>query len=104
MLILAQPGLPERTNKTSAFSYNGWNANLPMRRIPTTTTPPPILKQWTSENKTPECAYDSGQRTSILAQLLDEYDKTVVPANDSAKVTVEITVQVQLTIKRSYFW
>uniref|UniRef100_A0A7E4W8Z3 Ligand-gated ion channel 50 n=1 Tax=Panagrellus redivivus TaxID=6233 RepID=A0A7E4W8Z3_PANRE len=41
----------------------------------------------------PECVYNSNHRKSLLADLLRDYDKTVVPSNESVTVSVELTVQ-----------
>lgn len=40
-----------------------------------------------------ECLYNSNHRKSLLADLLANYDKTVVPSNESVLVSVELTVQ-----------
>ena len=40
-----------------------------------------------------ECDESQAQRQSIVTDLLKEYDKTVVPANGSVNVEVELTVQ-----------
>jgi hypothetical protein len=46
------------------------------------------------ESKTqPECAYDSRERKSLLAEMLKDYDKSMVPSNQSVNVAVELTVQ-----------
>uniref|UniRef100_A0A915EV10 Uncharacterized protein n=1 Tax=Ditylenchus dipsaci TaxID=166011 RepID=A0A915EV10_9BILA len=42
---------------------------------------------------TGECAYNPNARKSILADMLADYDKTVVPSNQSVNVSVELTVQ-----------
>lgn len=41
-----------------------------------------------------ECIHNANQRKSLLADLLSNYDKTVVPSNESVIVSVELTVQV----------
>ena len=43
------------------------------------------------------CAHNANQRKSLLAELLKDYDKTVVPSNQSIKVNVEMTVQVEFS-------
>ena len=40
-----------------------------------------------------DCAYNSNHRKSLLADVLSNYDKTVVPSNESVTVSVELTVQ-----------
>ncbi|VDM47273.1 unnamed protein product [Toxocara canis] len=39
------------------------------------------------------CAYNSNQRKSLLAEIMADYDRTVVPSNESVFVSVELTVQ-----------
>ncbi|TMS34996.1 hypothetical protein L596_002483 [Steinernema carpocapsae] len=41
-----------------------------------------------------DCEYNSNQRKSLLADIMANYDKTVVPSNESVTVSVELTVQV----------
>ena len=40
-----------------------------------------------------ECIYNSNHRKSLLTDILNNYDKTVVPSNESVIVSVELTVQ-----------
>lgn len=53
-----------------------------------------------SLKKNEKCVYDSNERKSLLTNLLKDYDKTVVPSNESVLVDVELTVQV---FKNAYF-
>ncbi|KAI6242895.1 hypothetical protein M3Y99_00198700 [Aphelenchoides fujianensis] len=97
MLIFSQPVVyrtaqaVQPAGVTSAYSGGGkWLPDLPQGRTsksprPKTTRPagpPPV-----------ECAYDSNHRKSVLADVLDGYDKTSVPSNNSVAVDVELTVQ-----------
>uniref|UniRef100_A0A914XJ28 Neurotransmitter-gated ion-channel ligand-binding domain-containing protein n=1 Tax=Plectus sambesii TaxID=2011161 RepID=A0A914XJ28_9BILA len=45
-------------------------------------TPPPAV-----------CVHNANQRKSLLADMMHDYDKTVVPSNESIHVNVEMTVQ-----------
>lgn len=44
-------------------------------------------------NESGECVYNSNHRKSLLTDILNNYDKTVVPSNESVTVSVELTVQ-----------
>uniref|UniRef100_A0A0M3IDR8 Ligand-gated ion channel 50 n=1 Tax=Ascaris lumbricoides TaxID=6252 RepID=A0A0M3IDR8_ASCLU len=76
-----------------------------MQHPPSTHSYPPSINKTITEGprKAPElttsltgdthCAYNSNQRKSLLAEMMADYDKTVVPSNESVFVSVELTVQ-----------
>ncbi|KAI6194275.1 Ligand-gated ion channel 50 [Aphelenchoides besseyi] len=95
MLILTQPVVfpgPEASRSsglTAAYHGGGWRPNLPQ----SSTTEEPQIQPIDSEPQAPECTYDSGHRKSILTDIMLDYDKTVVPSNQSVIVNVEMTIQ-----------
>lgn len=91
-----------RGENASTFHYsnvtplNGLETIL-LKETPNTTTEP-IPSTISGLGPNGECIHNANQRKSLLADILSNYDKTVVPSNESVVVSVELTVQV-----RKYF-
>jgi hypothetical protein len=101
MLVLSQPAAfsarlksvsPHRSLDHNSFAYHGWRSDIAHNQRQTTAKPQVEALNPESE-AAPECAYDSGHRKSLLAEILKDYDKTMVPSNKSVEVSVELTIQ-----------
>ncbi|KAI6184219.1 hypothetical protein M3Y97_00572700 [Aphelenchoides bicaudatus] len=107
MIVLTQPALPVHSTRLknlsshprkplerNAFAYHGWKADITNHRQ-TTANPLAESQQADSESKenVPECAHDSGHRKSLLAEMMRDYDRTMLPSNKSVEVLVELTIQ-----------
>jgi hypothetical protein len=114
MLVLTQPAFSARLKNVSShqkrplernsFAYHGWRADLAHNQRQSTANPQFESEPSNPGEKMPECAYDSGHRKSLLAEILKDYDKTMVPSNESVEVNVELTIQVIWFGYRTFFF